>query len=514
MINFSAVPNGALTSDKYKVFIKQDCDWQELPVYLALVPNGHSHTEAFPEEYIKLFPGISYGPRAAKTYFVKFTFDGEVDIKVVFDGNAEKFVLRPEMYSVPFTVSGNTVYFSVNKPSQLSLEPDCDPIGALRIFADPYRTEDLTGYKNVIRFPKGFYSTDNCDLIKKNADGEPVLYISDSDTAVVLEEGAVLAASIEVKNRAKHIKITGSGMINLLSRIYGYNDGFELETVYLGFLPHPQPAVYIHERCDDIIIENVTLICNFRGVCIRNSENVLIDRVKLITNAENADGINSANIIGLTVKNCYVQSNDDCFAVFTSCDSITTLWDAPEYIEDSVSRDIKVTDTVFWTAARPFMIGGHSSGNTDPHDLLEGVEISDCEVLDVVNRIFETEHKQAYFWSGIFRVLSQTQGHTRNISFKNITVNWTKDLVYQPIHIAIRDSKSASYTESGGYRIDDVYFKDIRFKNVGNGVMPSKFDTYNTGTISGIRFDNVTVNGKKMTASDTEVKGDTEISFI
>ena len=112
------------------------------------------------------------------------------------------------------------------------------------------------------------------------------------------------------------------------------------------------------------------------------------------------------------------------------------------------------------------------------------------------------------------RILSQSEQIVRNITFRNIDVEWTKGYNGQPIHIAVRDNSKTSYKESQGYRIENILFENISFRNLNSVVMPiymkAPSDVEGYG-IYGVEFKNVTFDGKPHTSVGLTLVGNVNL---
>ena len=139
---------------------------------------------------------------------------------------------------------------------------------------------------------------------------------------------------------------------------------------------------------------------------------------------------------------------------------------------------------------------------------MENILVENCEIIGMANSLHYEDnftfkrYNTRTFWSGMMRILSQSEQIVRNITFRNIDVEWTKGYNGQPIHIAVRDNSKTSYKESQGYRIENILFENISFRNLNAVVMPiymkAPSDVEGYG-IYGVEFKNVTFDGKPHT---------------
>ena len=128
--------------------------------------------------------------------------------------------------------------------------------------------------------------------------------------------------------------------------------------------------------------------------------------------------------------------------------------------------------------------------------MIKNITAHNIEIIEVANNLFVDDKEHLRYWSGIFRILSQSGQYIENISFENINVNWTKGYNGKAFHIEIRSDETASYTEKKGYRIENVKFNNIAFshcpENVQKSLISSAIDDDENAEIVNISFENVT----------------------
>lgn len=70
-----------------------------------------------------------------------FDFSEKVEIAVTYNkGKIDSARVRPLSYDIPFTIEGNTLQFSLEKPANLSVEVNGDIFHNLHLFANPLDT--------------------------------------------------------------------------------------------------------------------------------------------------------------------------------------------------------------------------------------------------------------------------------------------------------------------------------------------------------------------------------------
>ncbi len=492
MIIAERAPKGSMTSDVYEVTFTQGDVCETSSVYLTLCPHSINPHARIPEEMKAEFNGITDGGGDAtffdKAYFTGFTTDAETKVQVKINQEIEKI----DVIGKEFTVDGNVVTFTMC-PGEKTIVMVGEDFGKhLAISAD--REYEIP--ENAIEFKPGLYNAENCEYITLNTNGAPVFSVPDN-TVVYLHRSAVINAAIVLENK-HNIKIVGHGIASTVDRCYGADKDFNVEPNYAPLRKGANPSVYIKTNSSDISIEGITLSCEFRGVTVRNSKNIVIDNVKLFTSSINADAINMMNVVNMLVNNCLTISTDDSIAVFTNCDSILFL-DDPE-CENPVhySANIEVKNSILITGARIFCLGGHSSGGLSPRDLFENFYAHDIKAFRIGGAAVTEKH--AMYWSGPLRIISQTEQYVRNIKIENVTIKQHHDYNGKLIHIQVRSDAEASYTETNGYRIENVELSNIDFVANGEIIVPSLIKSQSDITgdgycVDGVHLKNIRIAG-------------------
>ena len=516
--NIYSVPEGVRQTNLFEVEVSADSlMWEPVPVVLALASTGRGHKKLTAEEYAE-WGGYPKAPYLDKCAIASLSTTQKVWFRVSHP-TAKSLTISPERRGVVATMVDGKAVFAVEGGVKLMIVPDGDVVRTLSLLVDdntfPLRNMHVD---HIINFEAGYHTAANNPHITLNEYGAPVLTIREDNTLVVLQEGAHLCAAIDIRG-ANGVRIKGRGFINLLDRCYGAEKNFEGELVG-AFRENVVPAIYIHENASRVLVEDVTIITDFRCITARNAEYIRVENVKMFSSAQNGDGVNVINTQHLRVNNCYIHSQDDCFCGYNNCDSIRFLWDDAKYIKGLPTSDLRLTNSVVWTNCRPFVFGGHATGATNPRCVMEDILVENCEIIGMANSLhYEDDftmkrYNSRTFWSGMMRILSQSEQIVRNITFRNIDVEWTKGYNGQPIHIAVRDNSKTSYKESQGYRIENILFENISFRHVDKGAMPiymkapSDLEDYG---IYGVKFKNVTFDGKPYKAVGLTMVGNVNL---
>ena len=514
-----SLPEEVHKTDMFEVEVSADSvKWERVPVAMTLAAMGRGHRKLTAEEYAE-WGGYPKAPYVDKCAIASLSTTQKVWFRVSHP-TAKSFTISPERRGVKAVMVNGKAVFAVEGGAKLMIVPDGDVVRTLSLLVDDDSKPllNMRRFDHIIRFKKGYHTAANNPLIKLNEYGAPVVTIREDNTMVVLEEGAHLCAAIDIRG-AKGTRISGRGFINLLDRCYGADKNFEGELVG-AFRDNVVPAIYIHENASNVLVQDITIITDFRCITARNAEYIRVENVKMFSSAQNGDGVNVINTQHVRVNNSYIHSQDDCFCGYNNCDSIRFLWDDEKYIKGQPTSDLVLTNSVVWTNCRPFVFGGHATGATNPRCVMENILVENCEIIGMANSLhYEDDftlkrYNTRTFWSGMMRILSQSEQIVRNITFRNIDVEWTKGYNGQPIHIAVRDNSKTSYKESQGYRIENILFENISFRHVDKSVMPiymkapSDLDGYG---IYGVKLNNVTFDGKPYKAVGLTVIGNVNL---
>ncbi len=507
--------NYYFTSDKYLVTVIKDGEVCQLPVSLALICDGDGNNKELPPEVAAEYDGLGMGTNTTKTCFTSFEFDGTAEISV--QTNAKAVTVKPILPHT-FDVETGIVTLAVNGDCSFVIQPDGDIFGGLHVFCNKRRPIPQ-GKRHVIKFPAGVHTEENSPHIQNDEHGNPMVVGITDDTLIYLDHGAVVCANIELRG-LQNVTVAGTGILSTIHRCHGAEANFDLPKLWGAFRYHAKPSIHVRSGCRNIEINGVILNSEFRNIVIRNSDHITINNVKMFGSVENGDGINCYNTSELLVDGCYIYSCDDCFCMYNACDSIPTLFDEGYDNVTAVCRNVEVKNCLMCSASRPVVLGGHATGSTDPRCLIENIQIHDCYIMETPKRIFGCSREREMRWSGHLRILSQSEQIVRNICFSDIRIDNTRGCISKPIHIEVRGNANASYTESQGYRIENITFRNITVGGHTEECLPiviccrqPRDESDNCG-ISGITFDNVTFGGKPVDLLDIHTEGKARIESL
>ncbi|MCR5350639.1 MAG: hypothetical protein K6E20_06590 [Acholeplasmatales bacterium] len=187
-----------------------------------------------------------------------------------------------------------------------------------------------------------------------------------------------------------NIKFSGAGIIDGNEKIfYG-----QVEQNYIEGKFYPRmPLIYI-ENSKDINIKNITLTHSaFWTVHLVGSSDIVIDSIKILNNRKmlNADGIDPDHSKNILIKDCYIESADDCI-VFKG---------TKENIKYGNCENIEVRNCTLKSTSAAIKIG------TETYAEFNNINISDVKILDT-NR-------------GI-SLMMRDGGVIHNVKFNNIDI--------------------------------------------------------------------------------------------
>jgi hypothetical protein len=466
--------------------------WEEVPRDIADVWDGNDRWCHFSRRTV--------ANRVEPTSYVRIPWRKGLKIRVAAKNRSSKLEVLPRGGALHATGMGE-VEIAPEGPCKLIVSADGDMTKrALSVFVESeVALPDWSAWKKVIRFTPGWHDVENDVRIVLNSHGMPVVDGVCDDTLVWLDEGARVCAAIDV-NGAKRVKIAGPGTIDLYSRSQGYDRQFRGGNLWGVAKDWELPAVWIHNGAEDVAVEDVVMLCSFRGICVRNAKRLSFRDVKIFTHACSGDGINVVNLQGLVARDMFVHSQDDPFCAYSNYDSYHYLWDGNAAVKERRTGDLLVEDSLLWTACRPLVFCGHGTNNREQPDLLENVTVRRCVIFPTMGCALPPENPLAG-GSGVIRILNQSGVYGRKMRFEDLEIDWTKGFVSRLLHLEVRSKETASFGEGDGYRVEDVLFRNIRCLGVPDKVAKSiqqiRIANPREGTgFFNIRTENITYDGE------------------
>ncbi|KAA6349786.1 hypothetical protein EZS27_002784 [termite gut metagenome] len=373
---------------------------------------------------------------------VQFDFEGKVELRIkVNNGIIHDVKIRPLNKNIQYSVIGNTIFFSLDKPSKLSLEVNGDRLRNLHIFANELEKEIPSSEDiNVLYFGEGMHKA-------KEAEG---IFNVCSNTTVYLAPGAVVQGKF-VCNKVENVRFIGRGIIMEPQR------GFEIT----------------HSK--NIEIDGITVINPVHyTVCGGETSGLKINNLKSFSNKGWSDGIDLMSCSDVTINDIFMRNSDDCIAIYTH------RWN---YYGDV--RNYEITNAILWAdIAHPVNIGLHGDTSIEGN-VIENIHFSNMDILE------HDEDDRNYQGCMAFSVSDHNL--VQNITFENIRVENIQEGQLFNIRVLFNEK----YSTGPGRGIKNITFRNIFYK--GNGENPSIIEGFSEKyNIENVMFENIVINGKKI----------------
>ncbi|MDD4786066.1 MAG: glycosyl hydrolase family 28 protein [Pirellulales bacterium] len=426
-------PAGEAATEDYRV----EVDGNPVDVYRA-------ETEFFDKKY----------------YFASFDFSGEVTVRVTSPQSLEGASILPERFGIrPTLEKPNALTFTASKPFRIAIERD-GRNSPLLLFANPLETDPpKPDDPNGVYFGPGIHNPVNIRL-------------TDNQT-LYLAGGAVVKGAVRAEG--ENITVRGRGIL----------DGNEYP-----HLKGPGRFMLDMTSCKNLVVRDVILRGSWTWALVPNGcDGVLIDNVKICgSRVLNDDGIDLVNSCDVTIRNCFIRTQDDCIAIkgLTGHDR-------------KACEKMTIEACEFWTdLANVFRIGYECET-----ELMQDLTARDIDVL----HYSPTYRKPEEFWShAVFFLQPSDDMVMRRMRFENFRINADGgDIVLvlaRPMVCAVSGRK---YTRAG--RLSECVFKDIsvtgRRENFRGEMRVVGYDEEHA--VEDLTFENVVRFGEVATADSPDV---------
>lgn len=313
----------------------------------------------------------SYYPNQARTPITYFDFEGKAEITVtVPDIDLQSVQVSPLSSKIEAEVdaANHQVSFTITEPGNYTVTFNDSVVRALHIFANDIE-KDVPDFddENVLYVGPGEWDIDTINL-----ESGQTLYVSG---------GAVIHGTVNC-SFVDNVKVMGRGII----------DGSQYEG-WKGKVAH---IALQFDNCKDITTQDIILLNPNAWVCQGyETENGLIDGIRIISSRPNGDGITLQSCRNMEVKDCFVRSWDDSLVV-------------KNYMGNSES--INFHDIQLWTdLAQSMEIGYETNKGKHPHSFIKDITFENITVL----------HN---FHKPVVSVHNADDATVEDILFKNIVV--------------------------------------------------------------------------------------------
>ncbi|WP_304226880.1 glycosyl hydrolase family 28 protein [Phocaeicola plebeius] len=396
-------------------------------------PEGKSKWVLVPTYLVKVDEVRETKHHVEHASMATFDFSEKVEIAVTYNkGKIDSARVRPLSYDIPFTIEGNTLQFSLEKPANLSVEVNGDIFHNLHLFANPLDTFKVDKKNpDLIYFGPGIHRFEG---------GE---FRIPSGKTVYVAGGAVMMGRMLIEN-VHDVKLLGRGIIDPSVKM-----GIRIansRNVYVEGLVATQCAT---GGSDSVTIRNVKVISYFGwgdGMNVFSSRNVLFDRV-------------------------FCRTSDDC----------TTVYGTRLGFEGPSSNITMQNSTLWADVAHPIFIGIH--GNVDKPEILENLNYVNIDILD---------HKEKQLnYQGCLAINAGDENLIRNVRFEDIRIENFR----QGQLVNLRIFFNEKYCKAPGRGIENVVFKNVSYTgNRAEISVIEGYDAQRK--VRNIRFENLRINGQ------------------
>lgn len=375
---------------------------------------------------------------ATKSSMVYFDFKGTVEFEITYNrGTVHSARIRPLSYGFEPSIEGNTLRFSLSKPSNLSIEVNGDIFHNLQIFTNsPETYKPNPKDKSVIYFGPGFHK------VKGN-----VLHVPTGKT-VYLAGGAVLNASIHCDS-VKNVRICGRGIV------YKAEDGVGVN------------------YSDQIKIEDLVFLNpNHYTVSSGQSTNLTIKNIRSFSAKGWGDGIDLFSNNNVLIDGVFMRNSDDCIAIYGH------RWG---FYGDC--KNVTVQNATLWAdVAHTILIGTHGNSEPGKAETIENIKFNNIDILN---------HDEPQInYQGCMSINVSDENLARNIYFENIRV---EDFEQGQL-INLRVTYNKKYAKAPGRGIENVFFKNVSYN--GKNANLSIIEGYSEERgIKNVVFEGLKING-------------------
>jgi hypothetical protein len=372
---------------------------------------------------------------------VYFDCSGPVEVAVrKNNGPVQSVKVRPAAIGITTSLKGNTVFFTLSKPSKVSVEFNEDRLHNLHLFANPVETSRPNAADtNVVYFGPGVHTP---------KDTATHAFTIPSGKTVYIAGGAIVRGTI-ICDKVSDVRITGRGILDQPNR------GIEIN--------------YSHNiTIDGIIVLNP----RHYTVCGGQSDHITIRNLKSFSARGWGDGIDMMSCSDIIIDDIFMRNSDDCIAIYAH------RW---KFYGDA--RNYKITNAILWAdVAHPINIGIH--GNTEKEgEVIENLVFKDIDILE------QDEDDPDY--QGCMAITDGDLNLIRNVRFENIRVDDFEEGQLFNLSVVF----NAKYNTGPGRGIQNIHFKNISY--TGSNLNPAVIKGYDaTHGISNVILEHVTINGQ------------------
>lgn len=406
----------------------------------------------------------NYMPPMSRTPIAYFDFEGMAKIEVIVpEIELDQVKISPAAYQIEPEIDkeNHKVSFYIEQPDTYTITFNNAPERAVHIFANPIE-DDLPDF-------------DSEDVIYIGPGEWDIESIMPEDGQTIYLAGGAVVHGIINGNYVKDVTIMGRGILDGSSF-----SGWQGKEAYI-------PLKFDH--CKNIAIKDVIVLNSNAWVCQAfDSQDGVIDGIKIISSRPNGDGITLQSCKNYEVSNCFVRSWDDSLVVKNYAGS---------------TENITFSNMQLWTDLAQSMEVGYETNKGNE----EGAYISQVIFKDIT--VLNNFHKP------VISIHNGDDASVDNITFENIIVENAQmgsgdgeEMPYL-IDFNIAQSSNWSTTRERG-TISNITVNGLTV--LAGKECSSRISGYDAEhKVSNVVISNMTVLGKKITSlEDGKIEVDAE----
>lgn len=381
--------------------------------------------------------------------FACVSFEGRIEVEVESNQPVTEAIIRPLSRGVKLEVEGCLVRFFIERPMNLSLEIDGGQ--PLYFFGNPLeQAAPKPGEPGVHYFETG----------KIHDVG--VMQLKDNET-LYIEGGAVVRGCIRSQN-ARNVRIAGRGVLD--GKAHGWEGG------------RPQAVMFDH--CERIRVEDIVMINPASWMLVLGAcRHVAVKNLKQIGEVVCSDGIDICGSSEVHVQGCFLRNNDDCVVV-KALASYASGADWCGNVENVLVEECVLLNDPNGNAME---IGFELRA-----DRVNNITFRDCDVIHVHGR------------GAVFSIHNGDRALVSNILYENIRVEHHWDKLFDFRVLASKYNMDAERGQIRHVRLKNI---DVAISIHNPGITVSLISGHDAQhTVEDVVFENVRLNGKKVTSQD------------
>ncbi len=421
------------------------------------------------------FPPGLFKMKVSPQAYAIFDFEGAVTVRATLKSrlldNLDGLKVRPLALAIKPRIAGNTVEFTLDRPGDVTLDPDGTGLCVLHLFTNRPETDIPRQDDPGVRyFGPGVHDVEALEL--------------KAGQTLYLAGGAVLRpcpARLRLPHKKRHY--TGEAYYAATTAIQATGDNITIRGRGIVSGERGLPAgrrfgLFQGSRMKNLRMQGVVFTrATGWTLLMHDCRDSLLERVRVLGYFTNSDGICLHSCRDCTVTNCFIHTADDCYEV------------------KSKGRGIVLEKSQVWCDAGTTMGVCHEIDG-----LVTDVTWRDMTVLHYTYRYNPYEGITS---RGAIFIHPAMGGTVRNVRFENITVERCASMRPLIVVYNVKEPKESVhfFPDRPFSAIEGVVFEKIRASGVANPEILI-MDQSGERRIQDIVFKDVIINDRPLTEKD------------